>query len=82
MVAGEEDIDADEYEDLDIASANLPFVANVAENCINNHKLVNVNENFAGRKPNIWFIEDQLKKLTNLQIENERLIEDRDKMKQ
>ena len=55
-----ENIDCDEYEDLDIGGAYLPFVAKIHQDGVKNRKIMDVNSDFDGRRPNIWFIEEKL----------------------
>lgn len=61
-----ENIDCDEYEDLDVVGAYQPFVAEIHQDGVRNRKINDVNTDFRGRKPNIWFIEEKLKELADL----------------
>lgn len=68
-----ENIDCDEYEDLEVSGAYLPFVAQIHQDGVRNRKMIDVNANFDGRKPNIWFIEEKLKELADLMQAHEVL---------
>jgi len=61
-----ENIDCDEYEDLEVSGAYLPFVAQIHQDGVRNRKIIDVNADFDGRRPNIWFIEQKLKELADL----------------
>lgn len=55
-----ENNDCDEYEDLDFNGVFLPYVAKLNQDGVRDRKIKDVNADFEGRRPNIWFIEEKL----------------------